>query len=416
MSRRVSVIWLVEHLAREMDVACAAVALLRARFGIDAEVHHVYGDAPALLREVLPEVVVYPFFYQTQALALEDYVARWPDATHFNMAWEQVHYPMHEQSKAPSDAFTRSQVTHNAWGPFYRDYLERHGVPADHIHVNGNPAYGLYAEPYRGYFDSKEVLAARYGLDARRRWIFVPENYRWAFLSDKRLRAFGHQGAQAEAEAFQLREFSRDSLRELLAWCVSLSRNEAIEVIFRTRPATGHDVMREFARAALPGGPERMQFIKHGTVREWVLASDVVVSSYSTTLAEAAVAGIPCVMAQPMPIPEALWCDWYGLVPTVRTADELAEPCLTGLQVADELRQWARASVIGPGDPILRVTDTVGRLWLQHRESPPEPPARRPEIAPKTYMNPLTHDQDAFTQQDVDRRVGRWRVHLGLAQ
>ena len=132
-------------------------------------------------------------------------------------------------------------------------------------------------------------------------------------------------------------------------------------------------------------------------------------------MVEAAVAGTPCVMAQPMPIPEALWCDWYGLVPTVRTADELAESCLGGLQVPDELRQWARASVIGPGDPILRVTETVGHLWQRHRESPPEPPARRPEIGPKRYLNPLTHDQDAFTQQDVHRRVGRWRVHLGLA-
>jgi surface carbohydrate biosynthesis protein len=413
--RRIPVLWLVEHLAREMDATCAAVGLLRQRYGIHAEIWHMYRDAGAVLSQIVPEVVVHPFFYFADgALATEDFVACWPRATHFTMAWEQLHYPAHQTSKAPADAFAREQVLHHAWGGFYHDYLTGHGVPTDNIFVNGHPAYALYFEPYRRYYKTRQQLASAYGLDEHARWVFVPENYRWAFLTDKRLAAFESWGGN-RAEATALREFSRQSLAAMLEWCAALAQDRAVELIFRTRPSTGESQMQAFVHDVLGRGDSRMRFIKKGSVREWILAADVVVSSYSTSLIEAALAGKKALMAEPLPIPPALQCDWYDLVPSLTTREAFVTACLEPGGPPPALAEWARREMLGRGDPIERLAAHVATLVQSRRAAgdgagKAEAHARAAvqRLPRRNYFNQTSHDQDVFDQPFIEEKIGEW--------
>ena len=419
--RPVTVLWLVEHLAREMDAACAAASLLRSRHGVDVEIWHMYRDAETLLRTVVPDVVVHPFFYFVDgALATEDFVACWPDAMHFNLAWEQIHYPAHMTAKAPSDAFTRERVLHHAWGDFYRDYLLGHGVPDDHIVVNGNPAYALYSEPYRRFYKTRRQLADAYALDESARWVFVPENYRCAFLTDKRIATFGQWGGNS-AEAFDLREFSRRSLALLLTWCADVAGEQDVELIFRTRPSTGEEQMAAFVRGVLGPASTPLRFIKRESVREWILASDVVVSSYSTSLIEAALANKPALMAEPLPIPEALSCDWYDLVPSATSLAEFRQACLGTVDTSEMLASWARREMLGRGDPIERLAGYIAGLAQDQRAATASQRATIVSAArvagsrlPKrNYFNPTSHDQDVYDQAFIEARIARWTDVLG---
>ncbi len=435
--KEIPVLWLVEHVARELDVACAAAAVAKERYGLDVAIRNIYLHANRSMREYEPLVVVHPFFYYLKgALATEDYVARWPEAVHFNLAWEEIFYKAHVKVKAPRDEFTQKRVLHHAWGRFYEDYLLGSGVPKEHIFVNGNPAYQLYRPPYSSYYKSRDWLAERHGLNADARWIFVPENYRWAFISDERIESMVRMGSDRQ-ELLDMRRFCAASLAQLLAWCNQAAGHEDLEVIFRPRPATNSSTMKEFASANLPSLSNRLHFVKEQTVREWVLASDLVISSYSTTLIEGAVAGKPVFMAEPVAIPDSLYCDWYRHVCHLGSLEDFMEVCLNGTnEDAGELRVWAQSEMLGNGDPIEGLARIV---WTLAERGAGTRPKRRDESSSfprkrgkagtgepesllqrllglgkrrKQYFNPVTHENDVFTDEDVRRKVERWRKLL----
>lgn len=409
MPRDVDVLWLIEHTAREMDVACVVRALARSRYGLTMEIRNLYQHIGEYLLAYRPRVVVHPFVYFVDgALATEDVYARWPGAVHFNLAWEQIHYRAHLKIKAPADAGARRHTIHHAWGEFYRMYLKKHGVPDEHIFVNGHPSYRLYAEPYRRFFADRAALAKAFDLDPDRRWVFVPDNYRWAF-AERKLKFFVSRGGDAR-ELRSLVDFSVPSLEHLLHACRQAATDESLEIILRPRPSVSTSEFLQFFRQRLGDDTGRIHFLKEGSVREWIMASDVVISSYSTSLIEAAVAGKPAWMFEPIPIPEALYCEWYDHVGRVRDTEEVLRVCRepTPPGVDDPLRAWARTNVLACGDPLQRLALQLAQLVDRAKAHPsPEGPLP-PHLDTKEYFNEETHEKDAFAPRDVDTLTAEW--------
>lgn len=415
----IDVLWFVEHLDREMDVACAVKLLAKKHHNIDIQIKHLYLHALESMQQYMPKIVVYPFFYFTEgALATEDYVKSWDHAVHFNLAWEELHYKAHRKIKAPADEFARTRVLHHAWGDFYQDYLLEYGVPKSHIFVNGQPSYQLYSEPYLQYYQSREQLAAHYSLDLSRRWIFIPENYRWAFVTDKRIEWLQGQGGNAD-DFRTMRDFSVRSLQLLLTWANTMSQTHPIEIIFRPRPATHTQVIQDFFTAHVGGSQaQHLHFIKGESVREWILASDTVISSYSTSLIEAAVAMKPVYMFEAVLIPEALHCDWYQYIPSIQDEQAFSAACQSAASNYQPLREWACLEMLANGDPIQRLVDFMaGQV-----KALPTPAITLPKRVrqrwrsfrwrKKAYFNPHTHEKDRFDEAEVQQRVARWHSIL----
>ena len=293
-------------------------------------------------------------------------------------------------------------------------YLKKHGVPDEHIFVNGHPSYRLYAEPYRRFFADRSALAKAFGLDPAKRWVFVPDNYRWAF-AQRKLKFFVSQGGDAK-ELRSLVDFSVPSLEHLLRACRQAATDESLEIILRPRPSVSTGEFLQFFRQRLGDDTGRIRFLKEGSVREWIMASDVVISSYSTSLIEAAVAGKPAWMFEPIPIPEALYCEWYDHVGRVRdTKDVLRvcrEPTPTGAN--DPLREWARANLLACGDPLQRLALRLALLVDQAgTRSSPEGPLP-PDLGTKTYFNEESHEKDSFAPEDVDTLTTEWASLLDV--
>lgn len=366
--KKINILWLIEHKAREMEIACAVKSLVQARYGMDITIRSMYFHAKEVMKEYVPAVVVYPYFYRATDAFIKEYIQIWPVSVHFNLAMEQVHYKAHLAMKAPGDDFTRQNVIHHAWGDFYKNYLVESGVPIEHIFVNGNPVYQLYKKTYSGYFMQRSQLAQKNGIDPTKKWVFIPENYKWAFFSDAKLQASVKRGGDLE-EHKMMRAFCRESLAQLLKWCNAVAKNEELEIIFRPRPATNSQVMLDFFREHVGYPPKHLHITKAETVREWILASDVVISSYSTSLIEAAIAGKPIYMAEPFPIPESLSCDWYELVPRIYDSAQFEKICLFPKDSSSHaLKQWAEGAMLSNGDPIRGLADFIVDL-VKSRES-----------------------------------------------
>jgi len=430
---------LVEHVDRELDVVCLLKLLLKQRHGIDLRIANFYADAPLLLAGRPPRVAVTPFFYSADDVVAADYVNGWPSTRFANLAWEQVLYPSHQAIKRPRDAFSQGEVVHFAWTQTFADYLHSHA--AEHVRIVGHALYRLYQEPYRGYFPSRDQLARRHRLDPSKRWVFVPENYRWAFFKDAKLRRLAGHGGE-EAELFEMRDYCARSLPKLVKWCNGLAADPGVEVIFRPRPATREADMDQLITTVLKAAPRRFHLIKEGSAREWVLASDMVVSSYSTVLIEGALAGKAVLRVEPEPTPAGLRYDWCELVPSVSTRDQMITACLGDGQGANggPLKDWAERTFFPLGDPVDRLVEGLAEVirashggaatrrkgrhsmglpgWVQMIARMAGPQARHRLLlkhCPGYAYNLATHEKDLFGPREVRARVDRWGLQLAAA-
>jgi surface carbohydrate biosynthesis protein len=426
-----------EHVARELDALCAVKYLCETRHGLRVEIAHQPYGVPEALQRWQPRVVAVPFCY-SDSLRHYPFLLDWPQATIFNLAWEQLFYEGNRSAKLPQGEFECRQVLHQAWGEFFVETLQRQGVPRASIFQNGQPAYMLYGEPYRRYFVSRAQLAERHGIDPAKRWVFFPENYNWAFYAGWKLDEWVATGIPRERIEAMV-AFCRESFAQVVAWCQAIAAQGTVEIIIRPRPATPASEFTAAVERAIPGQAPALRIIKDETVREWILASDVVVSSYSTSLIEAAVAGKPNFMLEPVPVIEALRVDWQDHAARLRTQAEFEAACLgqPAATLDDRLGQWARRHMLAGGDALSNLADHLAGL-VRH---PPRPQGaqRRRWLAPQhPWWMPAwlafererrqgaslrrtprpaaaLYEQDVVSPADIAARTQRWRAVLGAA-
>jgi surface carbohydrate biosynthesis protein len=360
--REVDIVYLYEHVSRELDVACAVAAILEKEHGLSVEIVQWPVGFSRIVHRLKPtRLVIFPFFYEeTEYQALLGF---WNHTRYLNLTWEQLFYSGNRVAKTPRGEFTLNHVLHHSWSTYYSDFLISAGVPAEHILTNGQPAYTLYQAPYQEYFLSREELAKKYSLDASKRWVFFPENYNWAFYPQARLDLFMRNGQTSE-DIYAMKEYCTHSLSMVLQWFQKmLNEHENIELIIRPRPsiplAEFQHAMDQIVKQPAPG----MHVIQEESVREWILASDVVLSSHSTSLIEAAVAGKAAYILEPVPMPQALKVEWQDLLHHITTFEDLHDLCgREDINRDSRLADWARATLMSHGDSVSNLADHVAML------------------------------------------------------
>lgn len=432
---KVDVIYFVESVPKELDVACIVRLLAKQRHGLNVEIVSFKDHTPAWLKWKRPRLLVLPTCYYADAWGLRRHIGHWPGTPFLNLTWEELFCKANLTWRNPRDGFAQKHVQHHVWGDFYRKFLLSHGVPAEHILVNGHPGYRLYTDPYRRYFPSKEELALKHDLDSAKRWIFLPENYGWAFYTDANIQGRIQDGMDPSIPPI-LQEYCRSTLKTVLGWCETVSRAADIEMIIRPRPTTPAAEFRSVCQELHGGNLDRVRMIKDGTVNEWILASDVVVSSFSTCLLEAAIAGKPAYMLEPLPLPDPLWSIWNDDADSLTTQEEFQAVCQGKVTVASDQRLygWAHANLLANGDPIENLVRYIadvcdGKIKLPSSAGAPIAARRRTGLVKglvrDTYdglqalISPRREEPDramAFGKKDVEQRVRLWSRVLGAEQ
>lgn len=420
----------------------ARIALILERdYGLQADIRNYYADMPLNLARYDPRVVVHPFFYESDVEPGASYFAAWPDAIPVNMAWEQILYSIAKQIKLPRDAYATGSVRHVCWTDAYRRQLEATGVPASNTILAGSPVMHFYrGRSLRGYFKSRADLAVEYGLDPEGKWVLFPENYRWAFIKKGQRKIFLKNGASAEWIE-QAQQYCRESMKVLFHALASLDQPDDPVFILRPRPATAASIFAEYIQANEPAALGNVKIIKGESARDWILASDHVISSYSTTIIEAALAGKPVNVFSPVPFPEALADDWYEKVDLLETGEALlgAIRAPARPETATPLADWAAARFLPSGDPCAQIAKAIHDAWRRTSTTPGTVADRnrlgwlrrsREEIRtrlqrgalyhrfarfrhPKYAFTLRKHEKDLFSAVEVARRVSRWAALSG---
>ena len=436
-TRKIDVLFLYEHASRELDVACAVASHLRTRYGVSIEIAQSSYGLHWAMAGLTPRVVVLPFCYQERSH--DSCLVQWRDAIYFNMSWEQLFYKGNSIVKSPRGAFAIRHVIHHAWSDYFARLLVGHGVPEQHIFTNGQPAYTLYDEPYRAYFETREILARRNGLRPEKRWIFFPENYNWAFYSNATIKSFIDNG-QSQSDVSEMKDYCERSMGEVMRWLNSASSSGSAEYIVRPRPATPIEDFTRAVRNIIPNLSEHVHIMQDASVREWILASDVTISSHSTSLIEAAVAGKQCYMLEPYPIPAALAVTWHDKVARIRSLDEFQRISTRGDAEGDNaaIRQWARSTLMARGDAIANIAEYLAALCSGRAARPDIPEIRditprwrltwlpipsrllyeyRRILGRKRRCNPRPiiepeYVKDLVSRNEIERRITKWDMIL----
>jgi len=440
MSRQnVDVIILIEHVVRELDITCAVKYLLENR-GLSVAVASTIWNVEETIQKYNPRVVGLPYCHSVNDPGIREVVPAWKDAVFLNLAYEQIFTKINQPYKSPRDEFSRKHAYHLAWGDFFADYLKSYEVPEQSITVTGNPVYELYRDPYKAYFEPRETLAQKYQLDPDKKWVLIPENYGAAFYSDYKIHEFILAGISPEV-AYGYREFARASFDQAVIWWYKAGLSREIELIVRPRPAVARDRFRRACEAVVGTLPEHFHVIKDGTVREWILASDVMLSSYSTSLIEAAVAHKNIYMIEPVPFPDYVMADWYQWIPKLETSDHFLDAVFSQDMEANYsgLLDWAEGNMMANGDAILNIADllagmlTGDRTLFEGQEIQVKPNYRidqalksrnlpflfdygfrvmRSEWGRIRNKKPIPsgsgHEKDHITDEDIAWRTNRW--------
>lgn len=407
------IVFFIDHRVRELDSAAAIRRHVKSRHGLEVRVAAISQWNEPAIRSSNPKLVVLPWAQDVEKTnVLRSIINAYPRAAFFNMCWEQLLLGNVVEAKAPSGFYAKQVVYHHSWGPFRTAYLKSLGIPDDRIFENGNPLYTLYQERYRNLYASKTKLAERHGLDADKPWVLFPENYGWAFLTERQIRRRYVSKGVPEDRAMRTFEFQKASLREALRWFSLI--DEPIEFILRPRPAiTAAGYEAAFQNEGLKPGPS-VRIIKDGPICEWIHASDLVVSSFSTTLLEAAVAGKPAFAIQPVPfIADVTGVEWMHQVESIGSFEAfkalLKEP--RNLPAADRLGSYAKATahpcedaLIGAADIMHKIIEMTGeRRQKPHyiREPLPEY-VKQIERRTREFFGLKRAKQEALEQADVE--------------
>jgi len=358
--KNVDIAILYEKAARELDIACIIKHLVCQKYGLEVEIvqwPHGYFTAR---RHFIPRVVALPYHYQMLAQA---YLYGWQKSIFVNLTWEQLFYAGNAKAKTPRGKVALEHSLHHAWSKAYADLLIQQGIPKERILLNGQPAYALYNLPYRKYFKQKSELASLYNLDPGKKWIFFPENYNWAFYSEAMLKQMIRDG-QSPAEVYEMKEFMTRSFEQVIQWCEKLAKQSDVELIVRPRPATLLEDFKSSIVQVIHDIPDHFHVIHQETVRDWIISSDMVISSFSTSLIEASMAGKAIYMLEPFPLLTILKQDWYQLAPSVTSEDEFLKVCSESSESIPgwQLGKWAKEILMENGDPIENLADELARL------------------------------------------------------
>lgn len=423
------ILYFIEHPARELDIATAIKYICEKEFGLRVAIKSLPLEFKDAAHKYRPKVTAFPFLYSSDIDFYFQggyYINHWKNVTYFNLNFEQYFTRANRIFKAPKDDFVKSRVYQHAWNNSFKDYLVEYGVEPSHIFVNGNPNFMLYREPYRKLYSDKNELAHKHQLDPTKTWVLLAENYGWAFLSDREIKAKINQGF-GEKAAHLNREINRQNVSAVLTWLRDLCENKThIEVILRPRPAISIGEWKRIVEREIQSMPPGLHIIKDGTIKEWALCCDIVLSSISTCLMDAVVADKPAYVLEPIDYPREFVTEWFDDIDHLKRYEELASAVENPKfnQRHEAFRESIFRRNLANGDPIRGLAVYLVNLVREHRGKPEFVSSPFDSIKDlyrkatmikgavsgivKGELNSQRHESDQIRGRDVRERLSRW--------
>lgn len=187
---------------------------------------------------------------------------------------------------------------HVSWGNRETEILKTAGVKENHIIQTGPIQMDTLRKEFSGYYIDKKILLSKYNIDVNKRIMLFVSSFSYANLSNAALKDLSKK--IGEERTLEFAELSKKTQNEVLEWFANyLKDNNDTVIIYRKHPAEQIpakyiDLQNKFSN---------LLFISDYSVKQWIGCVDVVMTWYSTSIAEAYFSQKNVMVLRPYAIP-----------------------------------------------------------------------------------------------------------------
>ena len=287
---------LYEHVVREYD----SLLLLRAeleRRGHTVEIRQLL-DRKKLkyFTWKKPQVLVASCMYDNEGINSHVYNNVGICQKVVNLHWEQMLSDTQEAEPWFNFNGNAKKCLQTCWGEQTRQRLIAHGVPEGNAVVTGAVMMDFLRPQFDGFFKNKKALCEEFGLDPDKKLLLYISSFGYASMDEKEVKELSDM-AGTDFTAFA--ETNRRSMATTLEWFDRyLTDHPDTELVYRRHPSEWNSP----ALLALAEKHANFHVIFEYSVKQWIVAADVIGIWMSTAIAEVYFAGKSCLVLRPSPI------------------------------------------------------------------------------------------------------------------
>ena len=287
---------LYEHTVREYESDLLLKLELEKR-GYTAEIRQLLD--PKRLKYFTwkkPKVLVSSCMYDNEAINSHVYNNIGRCNRIVNLHWEQMLSDTQEEGDWFNFSGNAKKCIQTCWGSRTARRLMDHGMEEKNCPVTGAVMMDFLRPEFRGYFEGKEALCRRFGLDPVHHLHLYISSFGYASMTEEEVKSLSEM-AGTDFSGFA--RTNRVSMEQTLAWFDRyLAEHPEVDLVYRRHPSEWNSPQLEELAARRPN----FHVIFAGSVKEWIVAADSISIWMSTSIAEVYMAGKSCLILRPVPI------------------------------------------------------------------------------------------------------------------
>lgn len=318
--KEIDFMMIYEHKVRELENMCLIKYELERR-GYTVVIKHIEDEEA--LEAVKPiyhaKVVMTMACYQNASLEwhTKDFVSF--DKV-IDMQWENIVYPKDERAGVFKNyTGIGREVVRVSWGEANkRRLIEAAHMDPRNVKVVGHVGMDFLRDELKGYYRSKEDLFHEYGLPMDKKVLLFASPFYADNLTEEYIAGMCRKHGEDWREYY---DFMMRSEKTILQWMEKLC-NERPDILIIYRPHPGHIGvhMSEVAEKC-----SNFKVISELSVKQWIIASDIVYTGNSSTIVEAFFAGRMCHLLFPYETTDGFELKLVSQGEKVRTYEEFKE-------------------------------------------------------------------------------------------
>lgn len=217
-----------------------------------------------------------------------------------NLQWEQAIYKHQEDEKTSyrNPSGISCQAMHIAWGEANKRRLTHIvGLNEENVSVAGNMTLDFLKNPLKNFYMDRKELFFKYQIPEEKRVCLFISSFKSATLSDETLNEWCRIYGEWRREQHNV---AKRTLKEILRW-IEKAIQEDSNLFFVYRPHPGEHT--QFVDE-LESKCKNFKVISDLSVKQWIIATDVVYTWMSTTVVESFFANKSCYLVYPYELPK----------------------------------------------------------------------------------------------------------------
>lgn len=274
-------------------------------------------------------IVIIPNCYNTENYDYYNYSLNARNNYIINLQIEQVISEESEKNGFFNPSGKATKAIHCCWGNDTYNRLKSHGITEENLCLTGAIHLDFLRPEFNDFWYSKEEIAKMFNLPLNKRWMLYISSFSYVnneAVVNKVQESFGGKDKAGYIKDFE--KLSTISQTATLEWLEQLILDdEDLVVIYRSHPAeTKNDTITKLA------SKYKGSFfnISELNIKQWIIASDQIMTWFSTSIVESYVAKKNCFILRPYEIPKEIDAKIYhGATKIIKEYSALKEAVMS---------------------------------------------------------------------------------------